>query len=38
MMQAIPRDPAKKYFPQEGNDESMMEATDLNEKMTFINN
>ena len=38
MMQAILRDPAKKYFLQEGNDESMMEAIALDEEMIFINN
>ena len=38
MMQAILRDPVKKYFLQEGNDESMMEAIALDEKMIFINN
>ena len=38
MMQAILRDPVKKYFLQEGNDESMMEAIALDEKTIFINN
>ena len=37
-MQAILRDPAKKYFLQEGNKESMMEAIALDEKMILINN
>ena len=37
-MQAILRDHAKKYFLQEGNNESMMEAIALDEEMIFINN
>ena len=38
MMQAILRYPVKKYFLQEGNDESMMKAIALDEKTIFINN
>ena len=38
MMQAILRDPAKKYFLQEGINESMVEGIALDEKTIFINN